>query len=112
MAWLKIVGSRFKSDYRFSASLVYNTFPFCQPTEKQKRAIELTAQKILSVRKNYANSTLADLYDIFTMPKDLRSAHKENDAAVLAAFDFNLKMSESEIVSALMNLYQKNFKSQ
>lgn len=112
MAWLKIVGSRFKSDYRFSASLVYNTFPFCQPTEKQKRAIELTAQKILSVRKNFANSTLADLYDIFTMPKDLRSAHKENDAAVLAAFGFNLKMSESEIVSALMNLYQKNFKSQ
>lgn len=68
MAWLKTVAGRLKSDFRFSPSVVYNTFPFCEVTDKQKRAIETTAQKILDAR--------ADL-------------------------------TETEIVTSLMNLYQK-----
>ena len=107
MAWLKTVGSRFKSDYRFSASIVYNTFPFCQPTDKQKRAIELTAQKILSVRAKFADSSLADLYDPLTMPKTLKDAHRANDAAVEAAYNFPKNFSESEIVAELMKLYSQ-----
>ena len=106
MAWIKTVAGRLKSDFRYSASVVYNNFVWCQPTDKQKRAIELTAQKILDVRKNYPDATLADLYDPLTMPKDLRDAHKENDAAVLTAYGFDLKMSESEIARRLMQLYE------
>lgn len=107
MAWLKVVGGRFKSDYRFSATTVYNTFPWCEPTTKQKAAIEVTAQKILAVRAEFAGSTLADLYNELTMPKVLRETHRENDRAVLAAYGFNVGMTEPEIVTALMTLCQK-----
>lgn len=110
MAWLKVVGGRFKSDYRFSATTVYNTFPWCRPTAKQKAAIELTAQKILEIRAEFAESTLADLYNELTMPKVLREAHRENDRAVLAAYGFKVGMTEPEIVAALMALYQKRAK--
>ena len=108
MDWLKSVGGRLESRYQYSASIVYNNFVWCNPTDAQKKLIETTAQKILDVRKKYPDSTLADLYDELTMPKDLRAAHKKNDKAVMAAYGFNDKMTESEIVSAMMSLY-KNF---
>lgn len=106
MEWLKISGSRFKSDYRFSPSLVYNTFPFPSPSEEQRKKIEQTAEKILSVRKSFYGWTLAMLYDEKKMPYELRAAHEENDLAVLAAYGFDEKISESEIVAELMNLYK------
>ena len=105
MAWIKTVAGRLKSDFRYSASVVYNNFVWCQPTDKQKRAIELTAQKILDVRKNYPDATLAALYDPLTMPKDLRDAHNENDKAVLATYEFNVNSYETEIIAQLMKLY-------
>ena len=105
MAWVKVVAGRLKSDFSYGVQTVYNTFPFCKVTDKEKRAIELTAQKILDARANYPDSTLADLYDELTMPQALREAHKANDAAVMAAYGFSLKMSETEIVTELMNRY-------
>ena len=105
MAWVKTVCGRLKSDYRYSASIVYNNFVWCEPTEKQRAKIENTAQKILTVRAGYPNATLADLYDETAMPADLRRAHKENDAAVMAAYEFDLKMTEPEIVSELLKKY-------
>ena len=98
-----------KSDYRFSATTVYNTFPWCRPTAKQKATIEVTAQKILDVRADFADSSLADLYNELAMPKILRDAHRENDKAVMTAYGFSSSMFESEIVAALMTLYQKFF---
>ena len=108
MAWTKTVCGRLKSDYRYSASIVYNNFIWCNPTLEQLKKIISAAQNILDVRKKYSDSTLADLYDELTMPKDLRDAHKKNDKAVMAAYGFDDKMTESEIVAAMMNLY-KNF---
>lgn len=105
MAWMKTFCGRFGTGYRYGVQTVYNTFPFCQPTEKEKRAIETTAQKILDARADFPDSTLADLYDSLTMPKSLRAAHKENDAAVIAAYGFSTKITESEIVAELMKLY-------
>ena len=105
MAWVKTVAGRLKSDYSYGVSTVYNTFPFCQPTDKQKRAIETTAQKILDIRADFPDSTPANLYDPVTMPKVLRDAHKENDSAVLAAYGFSGKMTELETVTELINLY-------
>ena len=107
MTWLKTVGSRFKTDYRFSASIVYNTFPFCQPTDKQRKKIEQTAQSILDARNLYPDSSLADLYDERTMPPKLRRAHQLNDRAVMDAYGFDHSMTESEIVAELMKLYKK-----
>ncbi len=112
MAWLKVVGSRLKSDYRFSATLVYNTFPFCHPNEKQRKKIEQSAQLILDVRKKClserpeSSTTLADLYDPLIMPKILKDAHRANDDVVKAAYNFPPDISEFEIVSNLMKLYQ------
>ena len=106
MAWLKFIGGKLESRYRYSVSVVYNNFVWCSPTAEQKNKIEQTAQKILDVRKKYPNSTLAALYNEKTMPDDLRQAHLENDLAVLSAYGFDKNFSEEEIVSALMILYK------
>ena len=106
-AWMRAVCGRLESRYRYSASLVYNNFPWCNPTEKQKAKIEQTAQAILDARAKYPDSSLADLYDENTMPPELRKAHKENDKAVMAAYGFDPKMSEAEIVAELFKMYEK-----
>ena len=107
MAWLRVVGGRLKSDYRYSKDIVYNNFPWPEPTAEQQTKIEQTAQAILDVRANYPDSSLADLYDPNFMPYDLLQAHRNNDRAVMAAYGFSTKMTESECVAALFNLYSK-----
>ena len=84
MAWLRHIGGRLKSDFRYSIGLVYNTFPWPDATPAQMAKIETLAQAVLDARalpKN-ATSTLADLYDPDTMPAELRRAHRDLDAAV------------------------------
>lgn len=112
MAWVRTVAGRLKSDYRYSAKIVYNNFPWCNPTEEQKKKIEKTAQAILDARALYPNSSLSDLYDELTMPKELRKAHQENDKAVMVAYGFDWrKMTESDCVAELMKMYQEIIKS-
>ena len=109
MTWLKTVGGQFKSDYRFSATTVYNTFPWCSPTDKQRRAIEDAAQKILDVREKYSGGALADLYDELSMPKDLRDAHKKNDRAVAQAYGLeNIWENESKITAEMLKMYNQH----
>ena len=62
---------------------------------------------ILDARAKYPNSSLADLYDELTMPSDLRTAHQLNDKAVMEAYGFSIKMTESECVAKLMEMYEK-----
>ena len=108
MAWMRVVAGRLKSDYRYSKDIVYNNFPWCNPTEEQKKKIEKTAQAILDARALYPNSSLADLYDELTMPKELRKAHQENDKAVMEAYGFDWKrMTESDCMAELMKMYEK-----
>ncbi|MEE1290812.1 MAG: DNA methyltransferase [Spirochaetota bacterium] len=112
-AWMRIVAGRLKSDYRYSASIVYNNFPWCKPTDEQKVKIEKTAQAILDARAKYPESSLADLYDETFMPADLRKAHQANDRAVMEAYHFDklsdrkFDMTESEIVAELFKMYEK-----
>lgn len=106
MAWLRIVGGRMKSDYRYSKDIVYNNFPWPNPTEKQKARIEQTAQAILDARAKYPDSSLADLYDERAMPAELRKAHHDNDRAVMQAYGFDSKMEENEMVAELFKLFQ------
>ena len=106
-AWTRAVSGRMKSDFSYSIFIVYNNFPWCNPTDAQKAKIEQTAQAILDARAKYPDSSLADLYDETTMPPDLRKAHKENDKAVMAAYGFDPKMSEAEIVAELFKMYEK-----
>ena len=107
MSWVRSVCGRLKSDYRYSAKIVYNNFPWPNPPKEQKEKIEKTAQMILDARAKYPNSSLADLYDELTMPSDLRTAHQLNDKAVMDAYGFNIKMIESECVAKLMEMYEK-----
>lgn len=106
MAWMRAVAGRLKSDYRYSKDIVYNNFPWCNPTPEQKATIEKTAQAILDARAKYPDCSLADLYDETTMPPELRKAHQANDFAVMAAYGFNRKITESECVAELMKRYQ------
>jgi len=107
MAWTRVVCGRLKSDYRYSNDIVYNNFPFPSPTNEQQAKIEETAQKILDVRTQYNEASLADLYDETLMPIELRRAHHANDAAVMEAYGFSPKMTENEIVAELFKLYKE-----
>lgn len=108
-AWMRTVAGRLKSDYRYSKDIVYNTFPWPNPTDEQKAKIEKTAQMILDARAKYPDCSLAKMYGekmyLFT---DLVKAHQENDKAVMQAYGFDWRhMTESECVAELMKLYQK-----
>ena len=105
--WMRVVAGRLKSDYRYSNEIVYNNFPWCNPTKAQKTKIEQTAQAILDTRVKYPDATLADLYDGIMMPPDLHKAHEANDLAVMQAYGFKLKMKEAEIVAELFRMYKK-----
>ncbi len=107
MAWVRAVCGRIKSDYRYSNDVVYNNFPWPNPTEEQKAKIEQTAQAILDARALYPDCSLADLYDEVAMPPELRKAHQANDKAVMQAYGFWGKLnSETECVAELMKMYQ------
>ena len=107
-AWIHTVCGRIKSDFRYSVNMVYNNFPWPDPTDAQKAKIEQTARAILDARALYPDSSLADLYDELTMPPELRKAHQNNDRAVMQAYGFDVKTTtESSCVAELMKLYQQ-----
>ena len=106
MSWTRVVAGRLKSDYNYSNKIVYNNFPWPEPTAEQKLAIEKTARAILDVRARYPDSSFADLYDEVTMPPDLRKTHAANDKAVMKAYGWKANLTEPEIVARLMKLYQ------
>lgn len=107
-AWMRTVCGRLKSDYRYAKDIVYNNFPWCNPTAEQKAKIEQTAQGILDARALYPDCSLADLYDEVAMPPELRKAHQANDRAVMQAYGFDVKtMTESSCVAELMKMYKE-----
>ena len=110
MAWMRTVAGRLKSDYRYSNSIVYNNFVIPELTEQQKEQLSKTAQAILEARDLYPSSSLADLYDKYTMPPELLKAHKVNDKAVLALYGFKADATEEEIVAKLMQMYAEKVK--
>ena len=107
MAWMRATCGRLEMRYSYSNTIVYNNFPWPNPTEEQKQRIKQTAQQILDARALYPDSSLADLYDELTMPVELRKAHQDNDRAVMQAYGFNVKtMTESQCVAELVKMYQ------
>ncbi len=108
MAWMRAVCGRLKSDYRYSKDIVYNNFPWPEPTDEQRQIIEETAQAILDARKLYPQNSFADMYgDKMYLFPELLNAHQQNDRAVMAAYGFNTKeTTETTCVAALMKLYQ------
>ena len=108
MTWVNSVCGRLKSDYRYSKDIVYNNFPWPEnPTENLVKAIEIAAQKVLDVRAEYSNNSLADLYDTIAMPQALVKAHNELDKAVDLAYRPQTFTSEANRMVYLFELYEK-----
>jgi len=108
MSWVRQVGGRLKSDYRYSASLVYNNYPWpIDATDAQKTAVDVKAQAVLDARALFPNSSLADLYDPNTMPSALTKAHAELDRAVEKCYRKEPFKSDRERVEFLFMLYEK-----
>ena len=110
MAWMRTVCGRLEMRYRYSKDIVYNNFPWPEATEELKAKISQTAQAILDARALYPDCSLADLYDDLTMPPELRTAHQQNDKAVMEAYGIDKNhpafKSESACVAELMRRYQ------
>ena len=108
MAWMRSVSGRLESRYRYSGSIVYNTFPWPENcSQKQRHAIEIAAQEILDARASHADASLADLYDPNNMPPNLVKAHHNLDKAVDAAYSKKKFTGDADRVAFLFEMYQK-----
>ena len=112
MAWLRHVGGRLESRYRYSIGLVYNTFPTPPDFTNREREldfskIESLAQAVLDARSEWHTSTLANLYDPDLMPPNLRKAHQALDRVVDQLYRRSSFASERERVEHLFTLYEK-----
>lgn len=105
MAWMRSIGGRLESRYRYSIGLVYNTFQM--PPEQNLATLAPHAQAILNARANHPGATLADLYDPDLMPADLRRAHHANDRAVDRLYRRATFASESDRVAHLLGMYEQ-----
>lgn len=105
MSWLKQVGGKIKSDYRYAVKTIYNTFPM--PPVEDIDTLQPFAKAILAARAKHPDATLADLYDPDSMPADLRKAHIANDKAVDRLYRKSGFASERERVEHLFMLYEK-----
>ncbi len=114
MAWMRAVAGRLKSDYRYSANVVYNNFIWADVTDEQKDNISKTANNILTIRDKYLQKgkSLADMYgeNLELLYTDLLDAHQANDKAVLALYGFKPDATEEEIVARLMQMYAEKVK--
>jgi len=108
MAWMKTVCGRIKSDFRYSNTLVYNNFPWPQNIPAQKiKNVEEKAKRVLKVRKQFPESSLADLYDPLSMPSALVKAHDELDKAVDNCYTTKTFPTELSRLEYLFDLYRK-----
>ena len=108
MAWMRQVAGRLKSDYRYSAGLVYNNFPWpTDATDAQRLKVEECAQTVLAARAQFPGSTLADLYDPVSMPPVLAKAHADLDRAVDRCYRKDPFLTDRQRVEYLFALYEQ-----
>ncbi|MEX1231536.1 MAG: DNA methyltransferase [Planctomycetaceae bacterium] len=108
MAWVKQVCGRLKSDFRYSAGLVYNNFPWPQSlADKQKAGVESRAQAVLDARAQFPHASLSDLYNPETMPTSLQKAHAELDRAVERCYRSKPFQNDRERIEFLFSLYEQ-----
>ncbi|EML2226829.1 class I SAM-dependent DNA methyltransferase [Klebsiella grimontii] len=104
--WMRLVAGRLKSDYRYSAKIVYNTFPWPDSTDVQRKYLIELAKTVLLTRENYPASTLAELYDPLKMPEDLLEAHQALDKAVDRLYRDKPFRDATERLSCLLERYE------
>ena len=108
MTWVKYTCGRIKSDYRYSNEMVYNNYPWAKEvSEKNKKKVEDKAQRVLDVRAEFPDSSLADLYHQLTMPPKLAKAHLELDKAVDLCYRPQAFTNETTRIEYLFDLYNQ-----
>ncbi len=107
MTWVNVVGGKLKTDYRYSAKLCYNTFPFPEINAKQKETINQYVFQVLDERAKYPEKTMAWLYNPETMPKGLKAAHKELDEAIERMYRLSPFGSDAERLEYLFRMYEE-----
>ena len=105
--WVKTVGGRIKTDYRYSSHLCYNTFPFPKLTAVEKEELERHAQNILNIRDENFDMTLGEMYNPESMPEELREAHHQRVLAVERIYRPEPFNSDEERLEYLFRLYAK-----
>lgn len=106
MAWVRSVGGRMKSDYRYSNTLCYNTFPFPDLDDDQKAGLNEAALRILAARERWPDRSLAQLYDPDKMPANLRAAHEANDELVDSLHWSKPFASDADRMELLLGMYR------
>jgi type I restriction-modification system DNA methylase subunit len=108
MTWTRAVCGKMKNDYRYSSTLVYNTFPLPALTPTQKDRLSKAAFKILDVREYFSDQILAALYDPESMPNALIAAHEELDALVDGIYRKRSFVGDEDRLSQLFDMYQRS----
>lgn len=107
MAWVRTVGGKLETRYRYSAQLCYNTFPFPKLTAEKKQALSEAAEEVLLTRADHPEKTLAELYDPEKMPEDLRNAHHVLDDLVESCYPGYPFANDEARLECLFKLYEK-----
>ncbi|MFZ7187017.1 class I SAM-dependent DNA methyltransferase [Avibacterium avium] len=107
MVWVKKFSGKLKTDFRYSSTLCYNTFPFPKIDKKQEELLSQYVFDILEARANHVGKTLAWMYNPDTMPKDLKAAHQALDKAIEQCYRLQPFASDSERLEYLFKLYEK-----
>jgi hypothetical protein len=105
--WNATVSGRMKSDFRISAEITYNNYPWPVREAASRVAIEAAAQGVIDARTKHPDQTLADLYNPLGMPPDLLKAHEQLDRVVLAAYGLKPSTTDAEVLSALFTRYEE-----
>lgn len=107
MAWVRAISGRLKGDFRISAGITYNTFPWPDaPSTTQRGRIAKAAETILAARAGHVGNTLADLYDPLAMPADLVDAHAQLDRATDALWGRG-RFDEVQRLATLLRRYEQ-----
>ena len=109
--WLKAVGGYLGTSIRYSKEVVYNTFPFPNISEKQKKEIEELVLNILDEREQHSEKTLAQMYDPDKMPKGLKEAHHQLDLAIEKCYRNKPFENDEERLEYLFKLYEEMTKN-
>jgi len=107
VVWIATICGKLKTDYRYSNTLGWNTFPVPTLTEKNKTDLTKCAEDILLAREAHFPKTIADLYDPDEMPDDLRAAHDRNDEVLERIYIGRRFRNDTERLEKLFDLYTK-----
>jgi len=107
LCWIAAVSGRMKTDYSYSNKMGWNTFPMPALTEKNRTDLTRCAEDILLAREAHFPATIADLYDLDSMPADLRAAHERNDEVLERIYIGRRFRNDTERLEKLFDLYTK-----